>query len=81
MKNLKNELCCNPHCEGGVVDLGGHMGITSCSICEDIEENMENYAKQRAIEEMEKILDRTQLATKVEGVRLHIASQITKLKQ
>lgn len=33
MTDLKNELCTNTNCEDGVVDLGGTMGVTNCSIC------------------------------------------------
>ena len=53
MTDLKNELCTNTNCEDGVVDLGGTMGVTICSICEYIKEKIKHYANQRVIEELE----------------------------
>jgi len=47
----------------------------------DITLRIEAYVNERVIEELEMILDRTQLAVEVKGVRSHITFQITRLKQ
>ena len=81
MKGFTKFIVKNHPDPDGLIDLdsdGGH-GRLHTQMCRLAEE----YANQRVIEELESILDKTQLATKVDSIRSHIAYRNTeyKLKQ